>query len=83
MTQFTATCAKACFKPSFDTTTKSLRNDLAARAIDCLARSHAAGFFSDASRGLALQNTPALAVLRSRHDIQKLLDEVVVAPTEN
>jgi tetratricopeptide (TPR) repeat protein len=51
-------------------------DELAARAVKCLARCHAAGFFSDPSRRHDLQTAPALSVLRSRPDFEKLLNDV-------
>jgi hypothetical protein len=51
------------------------RNDFAARAVKCLQKSLAAGFFADPTRLRDLQTVPALAILRSRDDFQKLLNE--------
>jgi serine/threonine protein kinase len=57
-------------------------NDFAARAVKCLEESRAAGFFADPTRLRDLQTVPALAVLRSRGDFQKLLNELMVVSND-
>jgi tetratricopeptide (TPR) repeat protein len=51
------------------------KDELAARAVQCLARCQAADFFSDAKHRQMLQ-TASFEVLRGRPDFQKLLDEM-------
>jgi tetratricopeptide (TPR) repeat protein len=54
------------------------RDELHARAVKCLARCHAAGFFSDPARRHDLETMPILSVLHSRPDFGKLLEDVAV-----
>jgi tetratricopeptide (TPR) repeat protein len=58
---------------------RTSEHDWAARAVSCLLRSHAGGYFGEQYGRERLLTTPLLDVLRPRADFQKLLADVGVA----